>query len=208
MKPLTPVLDPIGYPVAGEHVAGPRARVDEAALSLADLAPRIRTGCVYDLQPEGTFGLLVTRQAPRRLQRVRVTIRAHWPWFAPSILLLTGHTSACTHRRCRHEDAGAAGHRCEVPVPRQQLGWDVFAATYRAELDRWPPLAHLAVVRQMALWLQTFQTVTILSFEPSMPRGAALSAWRERGEFIPYTQRHILRDWLLKGPSRSSDTAP
>jgi hypothetical protein len=41
-----------------------------------------------------------------------------------------------------------------------------------------------------------------------MPRGAALAAWREHGEFIPYTQRHILRDWLLTGPLGSFDTAP
>jgi hypothetical protein len=79
------------------------------------------------------------------------------------------------------------------------MGWEVFAAAYRAELDRWPNLAHLAAVRQIALWLQAFQTVTLLSFEPSMPRGTALAAWRERGEFIPYAQRHILRAWLLTG---------
>jgi hypothetical protein len=53
----------------------------------------------------------------------------------------------------------------------------------------------------MALWLQTFETVTLLSFEPSMPRSAALAAWQERGEFVPYAQRHILRDWLLSGPT-------
>jgi hypothetical protein len=67
-------------------------------------------------------------------------------------------------------------------------------------LDRWPRLAHLAAVRQIALCLQTFETVMLLSFEPSMPRGAALEAWRQRGEFIPYAQRHILRAWLLTGP--------
>jgi hypothetical protein len=61
------------------------------------------------------------------------------------------------------------------------MGWEEFAAAYRAELDRWPRLAHLAAVRQIALWLQTFQTVTLLSFEPSMPRGVALDAWRQRG---------------------------
>jgi hypothetical protein len=123
----------------------------------------------------------------------------------PSFMLLTGHAGACPHRRCRHDDASAAGHRCEAPVPHQQLGWEGFAAAYRAELDRWPRLAQLAVARQIALWLQTFQTVTLLSFEPSMPRGAALAAWRERrerGEFIPYAQRHILRAWLLTGPLR------
>jgi hypothetical protein len=77
---------------------------------------------------------------------------------------------------------------------------------YRAELERWPRLAHLAVVRQIALWLQTFQTVTLLSFEPSMPRGAALAARQERGEFVPYAQRHVLRDWLLSDTSASPAT--
>ncbi len=93
-------------------------------------------------------------------------------------------------------------------LPRQQLGWEGFTAAYRAELDRWPRLAHLAVIRQIALWLQTFETVTLLSFEPSMPRGAALTAWQERGEFVPYAQRHILRDWLLTGPAAAEATAP
>jgi hypothetical protein len=137
-----------------------------------------------------------------------MAVRAHWPWFAPSFLLLTGHTSPCTHRRCRHNDANAAGHPCDVPLPRQQLGWEAFAVAYRAELDRWPRLAHLAVIRQIALWLQTFQTVTLLSFEPSMPRGSALAAWRERGEFVPYAQRHILRHWLFTGPAASETTMP
>jgi hypothetical protein len=208
MKTLTPVLEPSTDAVAAECVDGPRMRVEVAALSVADLAPRIRTGCLYDPQPEGTFGLLVTREAPRHLQRARVTIRAHWPWFAPSFLLLTGHSGACTHRRCRHDDADAPGHRCNVAVSRQQLGWSAFAAAYRTELDGWPRLARLAVVRQIALWLRTFETVTLLSFEPSLPRGAALVAWQERGEVVPYTQRHILRNWLLAGPVGSSDSAP
>lgn len=184
------------------------ATVTSSTVSLVDLAPRIRTGCLFEPQPEDTFGLLVTRQAPRPLRRVQAAIRAHWPWFAPSFLLLTGHARPSTHRRCRHEDADAAGHHCDVPMPHQQLGWEGFARAYRAELDRWPHLAHVAVLRQVALWLQTFETITLLSFEPSMPRGAALAAWQERGEFVPYAQRHILRDWLLSGPAASSDSMP
>jgi hypothetical protein len=153
------------------------APIAPATVSLSGLAPRIRTGCLYEPQPADTFGVLVTRQAPRRLHRVQASVRAHWPWFGPSFLLLTSHSGPCTHRQCRHEDADAAGHRCDVPTPRQQLGWEGFVAAYRAELDRWPRLAHLAVIRQIALWLQTFETVTLLSFEPSMPRGAALAVW-------------------------------
>jgi hypothetical protein len=204
---LTPVLDSVVDSVAAERLAGAEKSVAPAASLMADLAPRIRTGCLYDPQPDSTFGLLVTRQAPRRLRRVQAAVRAHWPWFAPSFLLLTGHTGPCPYRRCRHEVAQAAGHRCDVSVPRQKLGWKAFAVAYRAELNHWPHLAHLAVIRQIALLLQTFETITLLSFEPSMPRGAALTAWRDWGEFLPYAQRHILRDWLLTGPAESDATA-
>jgi hypothetical protein len=182
---------------------------DRSLVSLADLAPRIRTGCVFEQQPARTCGVLVTREAPRHLNRVRVAIAAHWRWCAPSVLLLTGHTNACSHRRCRHDDAHAAGHRCDLPAPRLRLGWEAFAAAYRAELDRWPRLAHLAVAQQIARWLDTFETVTILSFESSMPHGETLIAWEQCGEFQPYTQRHVFRDWLLTGPSRqTNDVGP
>jgi len=195
-------------PVAAEPARFASATIASSSVSVSDLAARIRTGCLFEPQPADTFGVLVTRQAPRRLRRAQAVVRAHWPWFAPSFLLLTGHACPCTHRRCRHEDADAAGHHCDVPAPRQHRGWEGFAVAYRAELDRWPGLAHLAVIRQIALWLQTFETVTLLSFEPSLPRGAALMAWQERGEFVPYAQRHILRDWLLSDPPESSDSTP
>jgi hypothetical protein len=216
MISLAPVLEPVVDSVLGavldsvatERLAGAEKSIAPSALTVAALAPRIRTGCLYEPQPVGTFGLLVTRQIPRRLRRVPSAVRAHWPWFAPSFLLLTGHTSPCPHRRCHHEDANAAGHQCGVPAPRQQLGWEGFVTAYRAELDRWPHVARLTVVRQIALWLQTFETVTLLPFEPSMPRGAALAAWQERGEFVPYAQRHILRAWLLTGPTASETAAP
>jgi hypothetical protein len=175
------------------------ADASSSLISLTDLVPRIRTGCVFEEQPEDTCGILVTREAPRRLARVRSAFHAHWRWCAPSVFLLTGHITTCRHRRCDSHQGPAEGHICDVPAPGQSMGWEVFAAAYRAELDRWPRLAHLAAVRQIALWLQAFQTVTLLSFEPSMPRGTALAAWRERGEFIPYAQRHILRAWLLTG---------
>jgi uncharacterized protein YeaO (DUF488 family) len=185
----------------------PRAARDVCAssafISLTELAPRIRTGCVFEEQPDDTCGVLVTREAPRRLARARGTIHTHWRWCAPSLLLLTGHAAKCRHRRC-HPNKGQTGNTatnsCDVPASHERVGWEAFAAAYRVELDRWPRLAHVAAVQQIARWLQTFDTVTLLSFEPSMPRGAALAAWRERSEFIPYTQRHILRDWLLSGP--------
>jgi len=198
-----PIVESPGY-LADEESSPSVSAVSwlsSSVSALADLAPRIRTGCVYDLQPRRTCGVLVTREAPRRARRVRASIHAHWRWFAPSINLLTGHSDACRHRQCRHDDASPAehrsGHRCNALPPRQQLGWDGFATAYRAELERWPRLAHVAVAQQIARWLQTFETVTILSFESSTPRGAALTAWEESGEFRPYTQRHIFREWLL-----------
>src|SRR5690348_12800927 len=135
MIPLAPALDMICDSIDAGRRDGAEKSIVPPLFSVADLAPRIRTGCLFEPQPEGTCGVLVTRQAPRRLQSVQASVRAHWPWFAPSFFLLTGHTTSCTHRRCRHEDVNAAGHRCNVPVERQQLGWEGFVTAYRAELD-------------------------------------------------------------------------
>ena len=119
-----------------------------------------------------------------------VPIRAHWRRFAPSVSLLTGSSRPCRysrHARCQHERPAA-------------LGWEGFAAAYRAELERWPFPVQLAVVRQIASWLCSYRTVTILSFESSRPRGAALLAWEQHGEFVPWAQRHVFREWLLGLP--------
>ncbi len=162
-------------------------------LSLAELAERIRTGCVYEVQPEETVGVLVTREDPRqrwRTRQVLAPIGTHWRRFAPSVSLLTGSSRSCgysRHARCQHERPAA-------------LGWEGFAAAYRAELERWPFLVQWAVVRQIASWLCSYRTVTILSLEPSRPRGAALLAWEQRGEFVPWAQRHVFREWLLRLP--------
>jgi hypothetical protein len=161
-----------------------------AAISLAQLARRIRTGCVYEEQSDDVFGLLVTRHDPRarwHARPVRAAIDAHWPLLAPSVQLLTGQTEPRQRRRNPHER-------------RPALGWEGFAAAYRGELERWPFLVQVAVVRQIAAWLCSYRTVTILSFEPSWPRGAALEAWERRGEFVPWAQRHVFREWLLGLP--------
>src|SRR5262249_30224518 len=79
-----------------------------AFISLTELAPRIRTGCVFEEQPDDACGVLVTREAPRRLAHVRGAIHTHWRWCAPSIALLTGHTAKCRHRRC-HPIKGQTG---------------------------------------------------------------------------------------------------
>lgn len=152
----------------------------------ADLAGRIRTGCLYEAQPDGTLGVLVTRDDPRtryRGRRVLAPIHAHWATFAPSVFLLTGHETACRARRCRG-DGRCAGH---TPL---RLGWPTFAAAYHAELERWPFLTRLALARQVAGGLCTAPTVTILSFEPArrIPPSGAANAW---------AQRHVFRDWLV-----------
>jgi hypothetical protein len=131
----------------------------------AALGTRLRTGCVYDAQLPDTFGLLVTRTDPRtRRSRPRplAAIQAHWPLFAPSLLLLTGHETACRSRRC-HGMGRYDGH-----AP-QHLGWPAFAAAYRAELEAWPCHTRLAIAQQIAAWLHTAPTVTILSFEHRTP---------------------------------------
>ena len=137
--------DPI--PVATGPARHASATVPSSTVSLLDLAPRIRTGCLYEPQPAGTFGVLVTRQAPRRLQRVQAVVRAHWPWFAPSFLLLTGHTSPCTHRRCRHDDTNAAGHQCDVPRHDSSSAGRGRTA-YRGRIGPLASSRPLAVVRQ------------------------------------------------------------
>jgi hypothetical protein len=151
---------------------------------LASLPGRIRTGCVYEVQPSDTLGVLVTRADPRtrhRRQRILTPIYVHWPAFAPSTFLLTGHETACRVRRCRGQ------RRCAGHAPLQ-LGWLAFADAYRAELECWPFLTQMAVARQIAEWLHSAPTVTILSFERRIPPSNTHDAW---------AQRHVFRDWLV-----------
>ena len=151
--------------------------------SIAALAERILTGCVYDAELPETFGLLVTRGDPRtnrRYHRTLAPIHAHWPLYAPSMQLLTGHDTACRVRRCR----GVGRHAGHATI---HLGWPDFAAAYRAELEVWPFLTRLAVARQLVTWLCTSPTITILSFEDHPREGSTAECW---------AQRHVFRDWL------------
>jgi hypothetical protein len=138
------------------------------------LACNLRTGCVYEVQPPKTLGLLVTRSDPRTRHgtlrgrhQVRAPIQVHWPLFAPSMNLLSGQS---------------ANH---TPVP---AGWPAFASAYQAELEAWPFLTRLAVARQVAAWLRTYPTVTTLSFERRMPKGSTTDCW---------SQRDVFRNWLV-----------
>jgi hypothetical protein len=85
--------------------------------------------------------------------------------------------------------------------------WTAFAAAYQAELDQRSLAEQLGVLRQIVAWLRQYPTLTILSFESRTPKGEALVAWEQRGEFLPWAQRHIFREWLvslllLAGPGR------
>lgn len=151
------------------------------------LAARIRTGSVYEEQPSDTFGLLVTRCDPRTRRstahgrhQVRTPIHAHWPLFAPSVRLLTGHETACLARRCH----GTGSHQAHAVI---HLGWYALATAYQAELADWPTHTRLAVARQVMLWLHEHETVTILSFERRMPADGTPGWW---------AQRHVFREWL------------
>jgi len=146
-----------------------------ASLARPLLARRIHTGCVFEAQLPGTFGLLVTRADPRTRRgtlhgrrQVRAMVHAHWPLFAPSMRLLAG----------RSADGVAL-------LP----GWPSFAAAYRAELEAWPYHTRLAVARQIVAWLRTFETVTILSCERRIPSGSTPACW---------AQRHVFHDWLCR----------
>src|SRR5262249_50415651 len=149
----------------------------------------IRTGCVYEVQPADTYGVLVTREDPRtrwRARQVLAPIDVHWRTFAPSVFLLTGHESACRVHRCR------GVRRCDGHVPLQ-LGWSAFAAAYRAELEQQPFLTCLSVIRKVVGWLQVVPTLTILSFERGTPeRGAPDEVVRSAKE--TWAQRHIFRE--------------
>jgi hypothetical protein len=165
-----------------------------SAITPAELATRIRTGCVYERQPTGTFGVLVTRSDPRtrrRAYRTLAPIHAHWSTFAPSVALLTGHPTACRSRRCH-----GAG-RC-VEHARVHLGGPAFAQAYRAELERCSLHTRLAVARQVIEWLRIAPTLTILSFERRAPHGPTLLVEEEvDGVTAGWAQRHVFRDWLV-----------
>jgi hypothetical protein len=96
------------------------------------------------------------------------------------VQLLTGHETACRTRRCR-----GIG-RCGGHAPLH-LGWPAFAAAYRAELEAWPFHTRLHSALQIAAWLRTAPTVTILSFETRPPADSTATCW---------AQRHVFRDWL------------
>jgi hypothetical protein len=169
----------------------PREWTSHTSRWATPLAARLRCGCVFEEQPRGAFGLLVTRADPRMRRgtphgrrQVRAPIQAHWPLLAPSVFLLTGHPIACLCRRCR--GAASAGHMV-APHAEQAHGWLSFATAYQAELEEQPFLARLAVARHIVAWLREYETVTILSCEQRVPHSSRPDCW---------AQRHIFRDWV------------
>jgi uncharacterized protein YeaO (DUF488 family) len=128
-----------------------------------DLAERLLTGCLHDPAPPWTYPVLITRTSPKRCA---VQYQAWWRELAPSMALL--HTTS-------PEDTRREG----------------FACAYRAELDALPLRAWYHALLQMAVWLQVYPTVTLLSYERVPPL-------LERQTI---TQRSVLRAWLLSAPS-------
>jgi uncharacterized protein YeaO (DUF488 family) len=131
-----------------------------------DLAERLLTGCLHDPAPPQTYSVLITRTRPKRCA---VHYRAWWRELAPSMALL--HTTSSDDSRR-----------------------DEFAHSYRAELDALPLRAWYRALLRLAEWLQTYPSVTLLSYE----RVPALL------ECQTITQRTVLRTWLLRAPSLQS----
>src|SRR5262249_26799166 len=110
---------------------------------LPSVAHLLRTGCLYEPQPERTCGVLVTRAEPRRKERgMPVPIVAWWPHLAPSLALVRIHHPVGT-----------------------SWGWEQFVACYWAELQATSRTTYLRAVVQLGFWLRRYPTVTLLSFE-------------------------------------------
>jgi uncharacterized protein YeaO (DUF488 family) len=128
-----------------------------------ELANRLLTGCLRDAPPPLTFPVLVTRTRPKCCA---ARYQAWWRELAPSMALLHTTTLEGSTR-------------------------DGFARAYRAELDALPLHAWYHALLQLAEWLHTYPTVTLLSYE-------RVPASLERQTL---TQRSVLRAWLLIAPS-------
>jgi uncharacterized protein YeaO (DUF488 family) len=133
---------------------------------IPDLAERLLTGCLRAPAPPRTYSVLITRARPKRCA---VHCRAWWRELAPSMALL--HTTSSDDSR-----------RAD------------FAHAYGAELDALPLRAWYRALLRLAEWLQTYPSVTLLSYE----RVPALL------ECQTITQRTVLRTWLLRAPSLQS----
>jgi len=72
------------------------------------------------------------------------------------------------------------------------LGWEAFARCYRAELDALPTRVHMEAVLQLAYWMRTHGSVTLLTHERVVGGDEAHAR----------TQRRLLREWLLGLPGR------
>lgn len=152
-----------------------RARTTPALALLAgrplvpDLAERLLTGCLHDPAPPRTYPVLITRTRPRHCT---VQYHAWWRELAPSTALL--HTTSPEDSRREH-----------------------FARVYRAELDALPLRAWYRALLQLAEWLHTYPTVTLLSYE-RVPSSL---------ERQTITQRRVLRAWLLSAPRQRQSTS-
>jgi uncharacterized protein YeaO (DUF488 family) len=134
-----------------------------------DLGKRLLTGCLHDPAPPRTYPVLITRTRPKRCA---VQYQAWWRECAPSMALLHA-------------------------TPPEDSRRETFAHAYRAELDALPLRAWYRALLQLAEWLHTSPTVTLISYE----RVPALLERRT------VTQRSVLRSWLLNVPSPQPSTS-
>jgi uncharacterized protein YeaO (DUF488 family) len=107
-----------------------------------------------------------------RPKRCTVQYQAWWRELAPSLALLHA-------------------------APTEDSRRDEFARAYRTELGALPLSSWYRALLQLAEWLRTYPTVTLLSYE-------RVPSCLERQTV---TQRSVLRTWLLSAPSPQSSTS-
>jgi uncharacterized protein YeaO (DUF488 family) len=134
-----------------------------------DLAERLLTGCLRAPAPPRTYPVLITRTRPKRCT---AQYQTWWRELAPSIALL--HTA-----------------------PSEDSRREAFARAYRAELDALPLHTWYRALLQLAEWLHTYPSVTLLSHERVLPLL----------ERQTVTQRSVLRAWLLGAPDPRPSTS-
>jgi uncharacterized protein YeaO (DUF488 family) len=129
---------------------------------------RIRTGCVYEVQPTTTYDLCVPRFDPRNTGRRQIPFHEWWPELAPTAPLVIAYRTLDTH-----------GQRA--------ISWAAFAQSYFAELDALPTRLLVSLVEGLCDLPCRYTSVTLLGCE----HPTASDEGRVR------CHRRLLRLWLL-----------
>jgi hypothetical protein len=141
-------------------------------------AERLRTGCVFEVQPTFTYSLCILRFDPRLGGRRQVPFHEWWPELAPSAPLLVGYRTLDTH-----------GQRA--------VSWLAFARSYLAELDALPTRLLVGLVEGLCALPCRYTSVTLLGCEH--PTAADEGCVR--------CHRRLLRAWLLGQTAAMSEYA-